>query len=47
MRLAIVFKETSAELDEKLEKLSALNELSEKVDNAHTLREQKYIIENL
>lgn len=39
-------QETSAELDEKLEKLSALNELSEKVDNAHTLREQKYIIEN-
>lgn len=39
-------QEKSAELDEKLEKLSALNELSEKVDNAHTLREQKYIIEN-
>ena len=39
-------QETSTELDEKLEKLSALNELSEKVDKAHTLREQKYSIEN-
>lgn len=39
-------QEKSAELDEKLEKLSAINELSEKVDKAHTLREQKYSIEN-
>ena len=39
-------QEKSAELDEKLEKLSAMNELSEKVDKAHTLREQKYSIEN-
>lgn len=39
-------QEKSAELDEKLEKLSAVNELSEKVDKAHTLREQKYRIEN-
>lgn len=39
-------QEKSAELDEKLEKLSAMNELSEQVDKAHTLREKRYSIEN-